>query len=237
MAQETVRILDPANIFYGFADPANTVDCGFIQYFGLDCGFCWLVSSDPGSYPRRHWKTPYLQRWKTSAEFDERLKEHVGLTFNLDIDYIKKNPKPNTDFLKENLITQAIVLASVTSLDNKCSMPCAVEYSAKSGKTAKSCQDMFKEQVKILQTCESCLKKSSSTKHILGKCYEQCQCFCQVCYDAKSVREECRESGQVSHHLALRACASCLSQNEACVKRAMFVVTADCETGNKSALR
>ena len=39
---------------------------------------------------------------KPAIEFDERLKENVGLTFNLDIDYIRKNPKPNTEFLKKN---------------------------------------------------------------------------------------------------------------------------------------
>ena len=32
----------------------------------------------------------------------------------------------------------------------------------------------------------------------------------------------------------MRACALCLSANETCVKRAVFVVTADCESGNKS---
>ena len=171
---------------------------------------------------------------KPAIEFDERLKENVGLTFNLDIDYIRKNPKPNTEFLKENLVTEAIV-SSVTSLDNKCSLPCAVEYSAKSGKTAESCHSMFVEQVKILQTCESCQKMSSSSKHILGKCYERCQCFCRDCFDEGRVCEECRVNGQISHHPAMRACASCLSANETCVKRAMFAVTADCESGNKSA--
>ena len=55
---------------------------------------------------------------KPAIEFDERLKENVGLTFNLDIDYIRKNPKPNTEFLKENLVTEAIV-SSVISLDNR----------------------------------------------------------------------------------------------------------------------
>ncbi len=171
---------------------------------------------------------------KPAIEFDERLKENVGLTFNLDIDYIRKNSKPDTKFLKENLVTEAIV-SSVTSLDNKCSLPCAVEYSAKSGKTAESCHNMFIEQVKILQTCESCQKKSPSTKHILGNCFERCHSFCQTCFDEKSVCEDCRANGQISHYPALRACESCLSQNEACVKRAMFVITADCETGNKSA--
>lgn len=44
-----------------------------------------------------------------------------------------------------------------------------------------------------------------------------------------------KEKGQVSHHSSLRACATCLEQNEKCVKRAIFAATADCETGNKGA--
>ena len=70
---------------------------------------------------------------KPAIEFDERLKENVGLTFNFDIDYVRRNPKPSPDFLKENLVTEAIV-SSITSIDNKCSLPCAVEYSTKSEK-------------------------------------------------------------------------------------------------------
>ena len=49
------------------------------------------------------------------------------------------------------------------------------------------------------------------------------------------VCNECKEKGHVSHHSSLRACTCCLDQKEKCVKRAIFVVTADCETGNKGA--
>ena len=171
---------------------------------------------------------------KPAIEFDERLKENVGLTFNIDIDYVRKNPKPSADFLKKNLVTEAIV-SSVTSIDNKCSLPCAVEYSTKSGKTAESFHNVLIKQVKILQTCKSCQSRASSSKSILGKCFEHCQSFCQTCFDMKDVCGECKEKGQVSHHSSLRACATCLEQNEKCVKRAIFAATADCETGNKGA--
>ena len=171
---------------------------------------------------------------KPAIEFDERLKENVALKFNIDIDYIRRNPKPSADFLKENLVTEAIV-SCVTSIDNKCSLPCAVEYSTKSGKTAESFHNMLIEQVKILQTCKSCQSRASSSKSILGKCFEHCQSVCQTCLDMKDVCEECKEKGQVSHHLSLRACVTCLDQKQKCVKRAIFVGTADCETGNKGA--
>lgn len=81
---------------------------------------------------------------KPAIEFDERLKENVGLTRNLKIDFVKSNPQPTTAFLKDNLVTEAIV-SSVTSLDNKCSLPCAIEYATKAGKTAESCKEMFEK--------------------------------------------------------------------------------------------
>ncbi len=146
---------------------------------------------------------------KPAIEFDERLKVNVGLTFNIDIDYVRNNPSPDAEFLKENLVTEAIV-TSVTSLDNKCSLPVAVEYSGKAGKTTESCENMFLEQLKILQTCESCQKETPFAKHIIKMCYERCTSFCQACYESKDVCSECHDKGQVSHLASLRACNICL---------------------------
>ena len=87
----------------------------------------------------------------------------------------------------------------------------------------------------LLQACARCLKKSSSKKHVLGKCYEQCKRFCQACCSGKEVCEDCKSSGQINYHLALCACTSCAEENAICVERALFVLTADCETGNKGA--
>ena len=150
---------------------------------------------------------------KPAIEFDERLKENIGLTFNLDIDYVRRNPKPSADFLKENLVSKAIV-SSVTCIDSKCSLPCAVDYSTKSGKTAESCHSMFIEQVKILQTCKYCQNRASSSKNILGKCFEQCQSFWQTCFEMKDVCEECKGKGQVSHHPSLRALELALARTK-----------------------
>lgn len=61
----------------------------------------------------------------------------MGLKFKVDLDYIKKNPKPSPEHLKENIITEAIV-SSLTSLDNFCSLPIAVDYATQSGKTGQT---------------------------------------------------------------------------------------------------
>lgn len=68
---------------------------------------------------------------KPAIEFDSRLKENVGLKFEVDLDYIKKNPKPSPEHLKENIIAEAIV-SSLTSLDNFCSLPVAVDCATQS---------------------------------------------------------------------------------------------------------
>ncbi len=63
---------------------------------------------------------------KPAIEFDSRLKENIGLTTPVDLRYMQK--KPSRDFLKENIVTEALV-SSLTSLDNFCSLPVAVRMS------------------------------------------------------------------------------------------------------------
>lgn len=70
---------------------------------------------------------------KLVIEFDEWFKENVGLIFNIDIDYVRKNFKLSVDFLKKNFVIEVIVFF-VISIDNKCSLFCVVEYFMKFGK-------------------------------------------------------------------------------------------------------
>ena len=49
MVNILARILDSERNFNGSADPMITADRGFIQFWGLDFGFCLLGSSDRGS--------------------------------------------------------------------------------------------------------------------------------------------------------------------------------------------
>ena len=65
---------------------------------------------------------------KLAIEFNSRLKENVGLKTTVDIIYyVKANPSPSPEFLRENIVTEAIV-SSLTSLDNFCSLPVAIDY-------------------------------------------------------------------------------------------------------------
>lgn len=51
----------------------------------------------------------------------------------------------------------------------------------------------------------------------------------------KELCEECKAKGHVSYHPAIRACSWCLENGAQCVRRVIFVIVADCETGNKGA--
>ena len=104
---------------------------------------------------------------KPAIEFDSRLKENVGLKTTVDIIYyVKANPSPSPEFLRENLVTEAIV-SSLTSLDNFCSLPVAINYTTQRGKTAEAMAKLFENHNKTLQACESCQNQAPDQHHIL----------------------------------------------------------------------
>ncbi|KXJ08282.1 hypothetical protein AC249_AIPGENE22231 [Exaiptasia diaphana] len=130
---------------------------------------------------------------KPAIEFDPRLKENIGLTKPVDLSYIQENPTP--EYLKNNIVTEAIV-SSLTSLDNFCSLPVAVDYTTKSGKTAETMYTLFEQQIKTLQTCESCQQRSPDNRHIFSFVDTNCSSFCEECYESQSVCNECKLKGQ-----------------------------------------
>lgn len=156
---------------------------------------------------------------KPAIEFDARLKENVGLQFPVDMEYVR-TPNPSPEFLKENIVTEALV-SSMTSLDNFCLQPVAVNYATQCGKTGQAMSSLFEEQIISLEVCHECLKHASDKRHIVS--LEEMNCA------------ECKNAGQVSYLPALRACESCLQNNSVCVRRVVMVLCTECETGNKNA--
>ena len=64
---------------------------------------------------------------KPAIEYDPRQKVNVGLTVPGDGKFVKENPEPSPDFIKNHIITETLV-SSVTTLDNSSCLPCAVVY-------------------------------------------------------------------------------------------------------------
>ena len=171
---------------------------------------------------------------KPAIEFDSRLKENIALKTPVDIRYAKENPSPSPDYLKANIVTEAIV-SSLTSLDNFCSLPAAVDYCTQSGKTGQAMADLFREHIKTLQTCESCQRQAPHRRHIISSHTMNCNSFCEECFVSKSVCDACKVSGQVSHLPSLCFCDAYRNKGAVCFRRVVAIICSDCESGNKSA--
>ena len=157
------------------------------------------------------------------AEFGPRLKENIGLKKPVDIHYIHENPSPSPKHLKENIVTKAIV-SSLTSLDNFCSLPVAVDYTTQSGKTGEAMADLFREHIKTLQACKLRQQQAPHTRHIISSQRINCNSFCEKCYESKRVCDECTLLGQVSHLPSLRFCDARRKANTVCCRQVVAIL-------------
>ena len=160
----------------------------------------------------------------------------MGLTLKVDVTFVQENPQPSPHFLSAHIITEALV-SSVTALDNSCSLPCAVEYVAKKGKTGEEMKNRFDTTCKLLQVCEACRNMVPSIENTMSlEGINICDSACNECFKEKVVCEECKQHGQTSFFPSLRACKRCIEDGKKCVKAAVLIVTVDCEEGNKKAM-
>lgn len=104
---------------------------------------------------------------KPGIDCNSRLKGNIDLKTPVDIHYAKENPSPTLDYLNNDIVTEAIV-SSLTSFDNFCSFPVAVDYCTQSGKIGQAMADLFREHIKTLQTCESCQRQPPHRRHIIS---------------------------------------------------------------------
>lgn len=105
--------------------------------------------------------------FKPAIEFDPRQKTNIGLPVTADIAYVKGNPHPSAEFLKTNIVSEVLV-SSVTTLDNSTSLPCAVNYVSKSGKSGQEMKSLFSSHCKTLQVCKYCQSTFPCQNSILG---------------------------------------------------------------------
>jgi hypothetical protein len=172
---------------------------------------------------------------KPSIQFDEKQQVNVGLKMTADIELVKSNPVPKSEFLRENVVTEANV-TFLSTTDNCVAMPVGVTYKPKAGKTGGDMKEQFLNEVNIVQTCHCCIKSAASTQHILDNAATTvCKSACQVCIENASLCDDCRAQGQISHIPSLRACQRCLEANVRCVRAVVLVLASDCESGNKKA--
>ena len=60
-----------------------------------------------------------------------------------------------------------------------------------------------------------------------------CSSYCEPCFTTNRICDKCKEIGHFDVHPVLRSCTNCLSLKQQCIRRAFFVITTDCEEGNK----
>ena len=154
----------------------------------------------------------------------------------MDIKFVRDNPNPTSEFLRESIITEANV-SFITSLCNNLSMPVAVSYLTKSGKTVEDMKNFFIQQVRILQVCKARLERIPAKDHT-GQFMPEgiCRILCEECLENDKVCASCVEQKQPSHIPSLRACQRCIDSGEQCLRCAVLVLTTDCEEGNKKAM-
>lgn len=166
----------------------------------------------------------------------EQKKQNVGLDFDVDVGYVCENPEPSSEFLSSHIITEVLVSSATTS-GNICSIPCAVHYVTKKGKTGEKMKDFLETQCKILQICQSCQAEAPSVENILGEdAIDLCKSMCYDCFNNKKVCDACKDQGQTSYYPSLRTRQKCTDAGKKCIKVAVLACIIDCEEGNKKAM-
>ena len=129
------------------------------------------------------------------------------------------------------------LVSSVTSLDNKLSLPMAIYYVGKKGKTGENMMSLFTEQARIIQICLECTMLSKPHNMIIRSDeVNNCQSSCVDCTRSNILCNQREEKGFVSHIPSLRPCSRCLENDRKCIRRVVVALSVDCEEGNKKCL-
>ena len=125
-------------------------------------------------------------------------------------------------------------VSSITSLDNSCSLPVAVTYATKAGKSGSEMKKLFTEQIKVLQLCENCQRRSKENKLTIP--FDQvdlCKSDCKDCLNMKKfvILVQRKDLSVIYHRYGH------VNFNLKCVRKVITVLTVDCEEGNKQCLQ
>ena len=106
-----------------------------------------------------------------------------------------------------------------TTLDNSCSIPCAVHYVTKKGKTGEKMKDFLETQCKILQICQSCQAEASSVENGLNEdATDLCKSICDDCFNNKKVCDARKDQGKPAINLPCKHEEKVLMQEKSASK-------------------
>ena len=171
-------------------------------------------------------------------QFDEDRNVNVGLeNYAMILEQCQSKPFLEKKLFLEKLICKAVV-SSVTSLNIDVSLPVAVHYCSKLGKSGDNIKEIFLNQIRLIHMCENRIIRTKDENIVLTKSnFLVCESYCDNYFTSDAVCENCSIKGQTQFNLALRACDSCLKNNFRCIRRVVLVITIDCESGNKQCLK
>lgn len=151
---------------------------------------------------------------KPELNFDPIRKILVGANFDIDIDYIKNHPIPDTKTLKDAMIKDADTLV-LTDLENKVSLPVGLDYS-KHSQTGEEVKTLLEKRIEEVQMCTGCIEHSQSTGQVVADANVSCIRYCEICSEQSEVCDQCKREGQTSINPQLRACRNCIDNKVRC---------------------
>ena len=99
---------------------------------------------------------------KPGLEYDPVQKKIVCATINIDAEYVENHKQPDLQEIKGALLNEVDV-----TLDNKIALPVGM-YCMPKSMSGEECYTQFKDMMKDVQVCASCVATSHSTENILG---------------------------------------------------------------------
>ena len=93
-------------------------------------------------------------------------------------------------------------------------------------------EEIFTKHVKTLQMCKSCTEETKASDLII-EANPICESYCKNCYKNKELCAPCVEDRQLIIFSSVRICKRCIAQGRQCTRRAVLVITTDCDEGNK----
>lgn len=171
---------------------------------------------------------------KPGMSVDSRQGLVIGTTDKIDYNYIKDNPHPKPERLKEIFIKEAECYCA-TTLDGKISLPIGVEYINGCLNSTITCESI-EEKAALTQTCLRHIVQSDSAKNgVLQAEWCPCDAQCNECLQLEAVCPACSENGHLFIEPSLRACSLCIKENKKCIKAITLVFSMDSESRNGGA--
>lgn len=171
---------------------------------------------------------------KASGDLDMESNTIIGLTENIDLKYVKENPLPDPETLKEKFYSEAGAIIAST-VDNGVSLLLANDFLVKRT-SGQQVFDTLSNVIRCIQTCVGCLRDVSDPVIDVDTA-SKCDSSCQDCIELGEVCELCSVDGLSSIHTQLRPCRRCVLAQTTCTKIAVIGVSMDCESNNAWAMK